>query len=63
MSELAKRVIVSVVLVPLVVAAAYLGRAPLAALLGIVAALGAWELNRIAAAGGVRPFPTRRAAG
>ena len=56
MSELAKRVIVSVVLVPLVVAAAYLGRAPLAALLGIVAALGAWELNRIAAAGGVRPL-------
>ncbi len=56
MSELTKRVIVSVVAVPVVVAAAYFGRAPLAALLGIIAALGAWELNRIATAGGVRPL-------
>ena len=56
MSELTKRVLVSLAAVPLVLAAAYVGRAPLAALLGIVAALGAWELQRIAAAGGVRPL-------
>ena len=56
MTELTKRVVVSVVAVPVVIAAVYFGRAPLAALLGIVAALGAWELNRIAAAGGVRPL-------
>ena len=56
MSELTKRVLVSVVAIPVVLAAVYFGRAPLAALLGIVAALGAWEMNRIAAAGGVRPL-------
>lgn len=56
MSELTKRVLVSLVAVPVVLAAAYAGRAPLAALLGIIAALGAWELQRIATAGGVRPL-------
>lgn len=56
MSELAKRVLVSVVAAPLAILAAYAGRAALAALLGIVAAVGTWELFRIARARGVRPL-------
>lgn len=56
MSEIARRVLVSVVAVPLVLGAAYLGRGALGALLGIVAALAAWELFRMAAAGGTRPL-------
>lgn len=56
MSELAKRVIVSVVAVPVVLGAAYVGGGALGALLGIIAALGAWELYRMAAAGGTRPL-------
>lgn len=56
MSELAKRTIVSLVGVPLVVAAAYLGGAALSALLGILAAVATWELYRMAAVGGVRPL-------
>jgi phosphatidate cytidylyltransferase len=55
-SELTKRVLVALVGIPLVLGAAYVGRAPLAALLGVVAALGAWELQRMAAEGGVRPL-------
>jgi len=55
-SELTKRVLASVVLAPTVVVAAYLGGAALAALLGIIAALGAWEVGRIAAARDVRPL-------
>lgn len=57
MTELAKRVIVSLVAVPLAVGAAYLGGAALSALLGIIAAIAAWELFRIARAGGVDPLP------
>lgn len=56
MSELAKRVLASVVLAPTVVVAAYLGGAALAGLLGIIAALAAWEVGRIAAARDVRPL-------
>lgn len=56
MGELAKRVVVSVVAVPLVLGAAYLGGGALGAVLGIVSALAAWELYRMAAAGGVRPL-------
>lgn len=56
MSELAKRVFVSVVAVPVVLGAAYAGGGALGALLGIVAALATWELYRMAAAGGTRPL-------
>lgn len=53
MSELARRVAFAVVAAPLAVGLIYLGGPFLAALLGIVAALGAWEFCRIARAGGV----------
>lgn len=56
MSELAKRVIVSIVAVPIVLGAAYLGGGALGALLGIIAALATWELFRIADEGGTRPL-------
>ena len=56
MSELAKRVVVALILAPAVVVAAYVGRAPLAATLGIIAALGAWELGRMARERGVEPL-------
>ena len=56
MSELAKRIVVSLVAVPLVLGAAYVGRGALGALLGIVSALAAWELFRMAEVGGTRPL-------
>ena len=56
MSELTKRVLVAVVLAPAVIVAAYVGRAALSALLGIIAALAAWELGRIAQEKAVRPL-------
>jgi phosphatidate cytidylyltransferase len=56
-SELAKRVLVSLVAVPVAVGAAYLGGAALSALLGIIAAVACWELFRIARAGGIDPLP------
>jgi phosphatidate cytidylyltransferase len=52
-SELARRVAFSVVAAPVAVAVIYFGDWPLATLLSAVAALGAWELFRIARAGGV----------
>jgi phosphatidate cytidylyltransferase len=55
-SELAKRVVVALILAPAVVGAAYVGRAALAATLGIIAALAAWELGRMAGERGVRPL-------
>ena len=56
MSELSKRVIVSLAGVPVVLFAAYFGGAALSALLGILAAVGTWELYRIATVAGVRPL-------
>ena len=56
MSELTKRVLAALVLAPAVIAAAFVGRAALAAVLGILAALAAWELGRIAREREVRPF-------
>lgn len=56
MSELTKRVLFAVVAVPVVAAVLYLGDAPLAILLSIASALGAWEYNRLAAAAGARPM-------
>lgn len=56
MSELARRVLFAVVAAPLGVAIIYLGGAPLATLLAVLTALAAWELCRIARAGGAEPF-------
>ena len=52
MSELTRRILFAVAAIPVTVAIIWFGGAALAALLGIVAALGAWELFRIARAGG-----------
>lgn len=56
MSELAKRVIVSLIAAPAAIAAAWYGRAALSTLLGVIAALGAWEIGRMAREQGVRPL-------
>ncbi|MFL5581833.1 MAG: phosphatidate cytidylyltransferase, partial [Gemmatimonadaceae bacterium] len=56
MSELVKRVLFSVVAAPLAIAIVWFGDAPLATLLAVAAAVGAWELYRIARAGGVAPL-------
>src|SRR5215207_4502412 len=56
MSELALRVVFSVVAAPLALWIVLMGGAPLAALLAIVSALGAWEFFRIARASGARPL-------
>jgi phosphatidate cytidylyltransferase len=55
-SELAKRVIVSLIAAPAAIAAAWYGRAALSTLLGVIAALGAWEIGRMAREQGVRPL-------
>lgn len=55
-SELAKRVLVAAVGIPLVAVAAYLGGWVLAVALAAFAAAGALELCRIARATGARPF-------
>jgi len=56
MSELARRIAFAVVAAPLAIAVVWYGDAPLATLLGIVAALGAWEFYRIAGAVGGAPL-------
>lgn len=56
MSELALRVLFSVIAAPLALWIVLVGGAPLAALLAIVSALGAWEFYRIARAAGARPL-------
>ena len=56
MSELALRVIFSVIAAPLALWIVLAGGAPLAALLAIVSALGAWEFYRIARASQARPL-------
>jgi phosphatidate cytidylyltransferase len=53
MSELAKRVIVALIIAPIAVVAAWFGDAALATLLSVVAGLAAWELCRMARASGV----------
>jgi CDP-diglyceride synthetase len=55
-SELARRVLFSVVAAPLALLLVYFGDAWLATLLAVAGALGAWELFRIARAGGVEPL-------
>lgn len=56
MSELTRRIIFAVIAAPAGIAIVYLGGAALATLLAIIAALGAWELCRIARAAGADPF-------
>ena len=56
MSELAKRVIVAVIAAPIALWIVLVGGAPLAALLAIVSAIGAWEFFRIARGAGARPL-------
>ena len=56
MSELALRVGFSVVAAPIAVWVVLAGGAPLAALLAIVSAVGAWEFYRIARAAGAHPM-------
>ena len=55
-SELTRRVVVSVIAAPVAVAIVLAGGWLLAALLAIVSALGAWELFRLARAGGLTPM-------
>ena len=54
--ELFKRIAFAVVAAPLAVWIVWLGGLPLALLLSVVAALGAWELFRMARAGGTDPL-------
>ncbi len=56
MSELTQRVLFSLVAAPVALWIVLVGGAPLAALLAIVSALGAWEFYRIARATGARPL-------
>lgn len=55
-SELAKRVGVAIIGVPIVLGAFWLGGAALATLLASMAAVSSWELFRIAKAGGSNPI-------
>ena len=56
MSELARRVAFAVVAIPIALAIIWFGGLPLALLLSLISGLGAWELYRIAEAGGNAPF-------
>ena len=56
MSELAKRILTAVVAAPLALAMIAVGGLPLAAFLALLAAGCAWELFRIARAGGLDPL-------
>ena len=56
MSELTLRILFAVVAAPLALFIVLAGGAPLAALLAVVSALGAWEFFRIARASGTRPI-------
>lgn len=55
-SELTKRVLVALVAAPFALWMFWLGDAALATLLGVVSAISAWELYRIAKAGGSTPL-------
>jgi phosphatidate cytidylyltransferase len=56
MSELALRTLFAVIAAPLALGIVLVGGAPLAALLAVVCALGAWEFYRIARAAGANPL-------
>lgn len=53
MSELAKRIIVALIIAPIAIVAAWFGDAALATLLSVVSAVAAWELCRMARGVGV----------
>jgi phosphatidate cytidylyltransferase len=53
MSELAKRVVVALIIAPIAIAAAWFGDAALATLLSIVSGIAAWELCRMARGKGI----------
>jgi phosphatidate cytidylyltransferase len=55
-SELAKRILVAIVAAPLAIVVIYVGGLPLAALLAALSGAGAWEVYRIARAGGLDPL-------
>jgi phosphatidate cytidylyltransferase len=55
-SEFGKRVAFAVAAIPVVAACVWFGDAPLAILLSIAAALGAWEYARLAEGAGARPM-------
>ena len=55
-SELTRRVVTGVVAAPIAIAILVFGGAPLAALIAVASALGAWEFFRIARAAGFEPF-------
>ncbi|MEO7085635.1 MAG: phosphatidate cytidylyltransferase [Gemmatimonadaceae bacterium] len=54
--ELTKRIAFGVIAAPIAIAILVYGGAPLAALLAVTSALGAWEFFRMARAGGQTPF-------
>ena len=56
MSELARRVAFAVVAIPVALVVLWVGGVWLALLLALISGLGAWELFRIARAGGIAPF-------
>ena len=56
MSELTRRILFALVGAPVTVAVVYLGGWVLAAVLGGIAAIGAWELYRMAQLGGANPM-------
>ncbi len=56
MPELAKRVIVALIIAPIAVIAAWFGDAALATLLSVVAGVAAWELCRMVRSSGVAPL-------
>lgn len=55
-SELTRRILFGVIAAPIAIAILVYGGAPLAALLAITSALGAWEFFRIARASGLTPL-------
>lgn len=56
MSELGKRIAFAAAAIPVIAACVYVGDAPLAILLSIASALGAWEYAQLATAAGARPM-------
>lgn len=56
MNELARRAIVALIGAPLAIGVIWIGGAPLATMLGGLAAVGAWEFYRIAREGGNTPL-------
>jgi phosphatidate cytidylyltransferase len=55
-SELTRRTLFAVIAAPLGILFVFLGGAPLATMLGVISALGAWEIQRMATANGVEPL-------